>query len=55
MGDKETQQGMLIIVIATFFLLSALEVLDYVFIDAHFSALAAFVLVAVGVYLITKK
>jgi hypothetical protein len=55
MGDKETQQGIFLIIISVIFLLSSVGVLDIDFFDPGFSSMAAFVLVAAGVYLVTKK
>ncbi|HNV01323.1 MAG TPA: hypothetical protein PKK60_02740 [archaeon] len=55
MGDKEVQQGIFLIAVSVFFLLSSIEVLEWELFDAGFSAVAAFVLVAIGVYFVTKK
>jgi ABC-type protease/lipase transport system fused ATPase/permease subunit len=55
MAEKDVQWGMITIMIAVIFLMSGLEMLDFVIFSEHFSTLIAFILVAVGVYLITKK
>lgn len=55
MGDKETQQGIFLIALSVFFLLSSIEVLEWEMFDAGFSAVAAFILVAAGVYFVAKK
>ncbi len=55
MGDKEIQQGIVLIIVSVFFLLSSINVLEWEIFDEGFSAVAAFVLVAIGVHLISKK
>ena len=51
----DTQLGMIVIIVAAFFLVSAMGLLEYRFLDEGISSLISFVLVAYGVYLITKK
>ncbi len=51
----DTQVGMIVIIVAAFFLVSAVGLLEYTILDEGISALVAFVLVAYGVYLISKK
>ncbi|NMA44716.1 MAG: hypothetical protein GX950_02825 [Candidatus Diapherotrites archaeon] len=55
MGDKEVQQGIFLIAISVFFLLSSIKVLEWDLFDPGFSSIAAFILVAIGVYLVSKK
>jgi len=54
MADN-TEKGILLVIGATFFLLSGLELLDIQVFQPEFSMLLAFVLVAAGVYLLAKK
>jgi len=51
----DTQIGMIVIIIAAFFLVSAMGLLEYRFLDEGICALIAFALVAYGVHLISKK
>ena len=51
----DTQIGMAVIIVAAIFLVSAMGLLEYSIIDEGISALLAFVLVAYGVHLISKK
>jgi len=57
MAEKDAQWGIIILIAAAFFLISGLEMLDikFEFFDPGTSTLIAFVLVAIGVYLVTKK
>ena len=55
MGEKDVQTGMIALIFAAFFLLSGLEMLDFKIFDPQLSTLIAFILVGVGVYLISKK
>jgi hypothetical protein len=55
MGEKDVQMGIIVLFVATFFLFSGLEMLDFKIIDPQLSMLLAFILVGVGVYQITKK
>lgn len=55
MAEKDLQWGIITIIVAAVFLMSGLDMLDFVLVDREFSTLIAFVLVAIGVYLITKK
>jgi len=54
MADN-TEKGILLIIGATIFLLSGLELLDLQIFEPEFSMLLAFILVAAGVYLLAKK
>jgi len=51
----DTQIGMVVIIIAAIFLISAMGLLEYSILSEGISALIAFVLVAYGVHLISKK
>ena len=51
----DTQIGMIVIVAAVFFLISSMGLLEYSFLDEGISSLIAFILVAYGVHLISKK
>jgi hypothetical protein len=51
----DTQIGMVVIIVAAIFLVSAMGLLEYRIIDEGISALIAFILVAYGVHLISKK
>ncbi|MFA6065390.1 MAG: hypothetical protein WC746_06105 [archaeon] len=55
MAEKDVQTGIVVLFVAVFFLFSGLEMLDIQIIDPQLSTLLAFILVAVGIYLITKK
>ena len=55
MAEKDAQWGIIMVIVAAIFLIAGLGLLDYDFLDEKFSTLIAFVLVAVGVYLIAKK
>ena len=55
MAEKDVQLGMITLVVAVIFLMSGLEMLDFKLFGSQLSTLIAFILVAVGVYLITKK
>ncbi len=55
MAEKDVQLGMIIIVFATFFFLSGVDMLRIRVFDEGFSMFLAFILVAVGVYMVTKK
>jgi len=55
MAEKDVQIGIVIVIVAVFFLFSGLEMLDFQIFDPQLSTFLAFILVAVGVYLITKK
>ena len=51
----DTQTGMVVIIVAAFFLVSAMGLLEYRFLDEGICAAIAFILVAYGVHLISKK
>jgi len=51
----DIQIGMIVIIVAAFFLVSAMGLLEYRFLDEGICALIAFILVAYGVHLISKK
>ena len=51
----DTQIGMVVIIVAVFFLISAMGLLEHRILDEGVSALVAFVLVAYGVYTVAKK
>jgi len=55
MGEKDVQSGIVVLILAVFFLFSGLEMLDFQLIDPQISTFFSFILVAVGVYLITRK
>jgi len=55
MTEKDIQLGVIIVVFATFFFLSGIDVLRIEVFDKGFSMFLAFILIAVGVYLIAKK
>ncbi|MEK6959005.1 MAG: hypothetical protein AABW59_03105 [archaeon] len=55
MADKDVQTGILLVIGATLFLLSGLGMLEFELLNSRMSMLVAFVLVALGVYLIAKK
>ncbi|MFA5930910.1 MAG: hypothetical protein WC821_01200 [archaeon] len=55
MTEKDSQLGIVVLIAAAFFLMSGLEMLDFQLFDAKVCTLLAFALVAIGVYLITKK
>ncbi len=55
MAEKDMQLGMIIIVFATFFFLSGMDMLRVEVFDEGFSMFLAFILVAVGVYMVAKK
>ena len=55
MGKNNTEIGIVIIIFAAFFLLSGLEMLDFQLLDPKLSTIIAFVMVAVGVYMIGEK
>jgi len=55
MADKDVQFGIIILIFATFLLLSGLEMLKFELFDEQFSMFLSFILVAIGVYLIAKK
>ena len=55
MAEKDVQTGIIVLLIATFFLFSGLEMLDFQLVDSQMSTFLAFILVGVGIYLITKK
>ena len=46
---------MIVIIVAVFFLISAMGLLEHRFMDEGISALIAFILVAYGVYTVAKK
>jgi hypothetical protein len=55
MAEKDVQNGVIILLIATFFLFSGLRMLNFQLFEPEMSTLLAFILVAVGIYLITRK
>lgn len=57
MAGNDAQWGILVIIAAAFFLFTGLDIMksDVISFDPRASTLIAFVLVAVGVYLVTKK
>jgi hypothetical protein len=58
MANRDTEWGILVVIVATFFLFMGLDLFRVDVIDSSnqgASVLIAFVLVAVGVYLISKK
>ena len=58
MAERDTQWGIIVIIIATFFLFLGLDMFRVEVVDSYnqgASIFLAFVLVAVGVYLISKK
>lgn len=55
MVKNSTEIGIVIIIFAAFFLLSGLEMLDFQMIDPRFSTVLAFVMVAIGVYMVGQK
>jgi len=54
-SSKDTQYGIILIIAATFFLMSGLDILEYKLFEETFSTMIAFGLVAVGVYMIAKQ
>jgi hypothetical protein len=52
---KEMQYGIILIIIATIFLLASLDMIENQVIDQSFSAVVSFVMVAVGTYLLGKN
>jgi Flp pilus assembly pilin Flp len=55
MADRDIEYGLIAIIISVVFLISALDLLENSYFSKGFSALMAFVLVAVGSYLIGKS
>ena len=55
MAEKDLQWGIVLLIGAAIFLMSGLDMLDFEIVDQQFSTLMAFVFVAAGIYLITKK
>jgi multisubunit Na+/H+ antiporter MnhG subunit len=53
-SSKDTQTGMVMVIIAVFFLMSGMGLLEHQVLDEGLSTLIAFVLVACGTYLIAK-
>ncbi len=54
MGDKDVQYGVILIAMSVFFLVSALDMMHFSPFGTGFSNLMAYVLVAIGTYLIAK-
>ena len=52
---KEMQYGIILIIIATIFLLASLDMIENQVIDQSLSAVISFVMVAVGTYLLGKN
>jgi high-affinity Fe2+/Pb2+ permease len=55
MADKDTQLGIIVLAFSVFFFMSATGMMRFEVFENGFSMFLAFILVAVGVYLITKK
>ncbi|MBT4192124.1 MAG: hypothetical protein HOE11_02355 [Candidatus Diapherotrites archaeon] len=53
--SKEMQYGIILIIIATIFLLASLDMIENQVIDQSLSAVISFVMVAVGTYLLGKN
>jgi len=53
--NREMQYGIILIIIATIFLLASLDMIENQVIDQSFSAIVSFVMVAVGTYLLGKN
>ena len=53
--NREMQYGIILIIIATIFLLASLDMIENQVIDQSFSAVVSFVMVAVGTYLLGKN
>jgi hypothetical protein len=51
----DTQIGMLVVIVAVFFLISSMGLLEHRFLDEGISSLIAFILVGYGVHLLSKK
>jgi len=51
----DTQTGMIVVIVAVFFLISSMGLLEYRFLDEGISSLIAFILIAYGVHLVSKK
>jgi hypothetical protein len=54
MGDKDFEWGIVLIVISVFFLIASMGLLDYTVLSEGLSAGVAYVLVALGAYLVSK-
>jgi Flp pilus assembly pilin Flp len=55
MTNRDMEYGLISVIISVVFLISALDLLENAYFNKGFSALVAFVLVAIGSYLIGKS
>jgi hypothetical protein len=55
MAEKDAQIGIIVLIFASFLFFSGLGMMKFEIFDEQFSMFLAFVLVAIGVYLIAKK
>jgi len=54
-NSKEMQYGIILIIIATIFLLASLDMIENQVIDQSLGAVISFVMVAIGTYLLGKN
>lgn len=54
MDERNTQYGLLLIIASVFFLINSLDLLQYTIFSKGFSGLLAYVMVAMGAYLVAK-
>ncbi len=55
MAEKDTQLGLIVIVFAVFFLFSGMDLMTISIFEPEFATFLAFILVAIGIYLVAKK
>jgi hypothetical protein len=55
MGEKDTLYGVLLVIGSVFFLISGLDLLQQNLFNTGFSSLLAYILVAIGAYMIAKS
>jgi hypothetical protein len=55
MAERDVQLGIMVLLVAAFFLFSGLDMFGFRIVEPEFGTLIAFVLVGIGVYLVTKK